>query len=56
MPKLFVAAAAALLADLASAHAGHGFHGPHWHAGDLAVPLVMLGCAGAAFWVWSRKE
>jgi len=56
MPKFLVASALALVTRLASAHAGHGFADPHWHAGDLFGPVVTLGCAAAAFWLWRKNK
>jgi uncharacterized membrane protein AbrB (regulator of aidB expression) len=56
MTKLLAATCLTLLAGLASAHAGHGFSGPHWHASEMFGPAVMLGCAAGAFWLWSKKQ
>ncbi len=56
MPKLLAATALTLTTGLAAAHSGHGFTGPHWHAGDLFGPAVMLGCAVAAFRLWRKKQ
>ena len=41
-------------AGLAQAHEGHGLPGPsHWHAGDVALLLAIVGAAG--LWLARRK-
>lgn len=53
--KRLLAASAALLPAVASAHEGHGPEGPHWHATD-AWGFVALGLlVAAALWLGRRK-
>jgi hypothetical protein len=44
------------LADLASAHEGHGLPGAsHWHVGDVSLFVLAAG-VGLAVWLWRSQR
>lgn len=56
MTKTLLAAAAALIAPVASAHEGHGLPGAsHWHATDAVGLLLVVALAAGAWW-WIRRK
>jgi len=48
------ACAAAVSAEAAFAHEGHGLFGPHWHATDVWGFVALALAVGAVLW-WHRS-